>query len=206
MDQPMMWALLTGKGRRWLGLTWWLLLVGLLVLPDVDRSIAQYQELGELKVKLASRTDVANRARLLAQRVSRLQDQMAPLEAALVPADAISSLKQDVTQMARAAKCRLRSIRPGPVTRRPLDDVLGKTDKKAKKPVKAAAWEVEEQASSVSIQGSFENLLTFLAALDGDTRIMQLDLLHLHPPPETTDELVLDLRVKTFNLFRNQPK
>ena len=44
----------------------------------------------------------------------------------------------------------------------------------------------------MSVQGTFGNLMKFLSELDKETRILQLDLLHLHPLPEATEELVLD--------------
>ncbi len=130
---------------------------------------------------------------------------MAQLEAALVPADAMSTFKQDVTRLIQGAKCRLRSIRPGPVKRRALADVLGVPNVNPKRPVKGPQWEVEQWVTSLSLQGSFGNLLEFLSALDNEARIVHCASLHLRAPPETTDELVLDLDIETFDLFRNRP-
>ena len=202
MDQSTIARLLTRKRKRWVWVAWGLLLLGMLVLPDVDRSIADYRELGELRVKLAARAELPDRARMLAERVAEIEEETADLEAALVPPDALPTFKQDLTRMARSARCRLRSIRPGRVTQRPLDEVLSRADNDAKSPTRNAEWEVEEQISSLAVQGSFGNLLAFLSALENDVRIVQFSALHLHPSPDTTEELLLDLHVKTFNLVR----
>ena len=99
--------------------------------------------------------------------------------------------------------CQLRAIRPGPVTRRPLDEVLSGKASNPKRRTRNPVWEVEEQISSVSIQGSFGDLLEFLTALDNDARILLIDSLQLHPLPDTTEGLVLDLHVKTIDLLHN---
>jgi Tfp pilus assembly protein PilO len=196
---------LTGKRKRWLGLTWGLFLVGVLALPDVDRSRRQYRELGELRVKLAARAELPDRARTLAERVARMETEMADLEAALVPPDALSTFRQDITRMARGAGCRLRSIRPGPATRQGLDEALSTANNKANSATKKNEWEVEEQTSSISVQGTFGNLLQFLSTLENEARVLQLASLQLHSPPDKGEELVLELQVKTFNLFRARP-
>lgn len=198
-------TLLTGKRKRWVGVAWALLLVGATVLPDVDRSIARYSELGTLRVKLASRAELPERARMLAERVARMEEEMADLETALVPAEALSTFRQDVTRLARRAGCRLRSIRPGPISRRSLDQVLGRANNDAKGSTKKPEWEVEEQVSSVSIQGSFGNLLGFLSALETEARILELSALQLHAPPDASEELVLELGIKTYDLHRSRP-
>jgi len=198
MGESTMATFLTGKRKWWLAITWGLLLVGVLALPDVDRSRRQYRELGELRVKLASRDELPDRARALAERVAQMETEIADLEAALVPSDALSTFKQDITRMARGAGCRLRSIRPGPAIRRALDEVLGRATSATKK----TEWEVEEQISSISVQGTFGNLLQFLSTLENEARILQLASLHLHSPPDKGEELALELQVKTFNLFR----
>jgi len=198
-------TLLTGKRKRWVGIVWGLLLVGATVLPDVDRSIAQYSELGTLRVKLASRAELPERARMLAERVAQMEEEMADLEAALVPVEALSTFRQDVTRLARSAGCRLRSIRPGPISRRSLDEVLGRANNNAKGSTKKPEWEVEEQISSMSIQGSFGNLLRFLSALETEARILELSALQLHAPPDANEELVLELGIKTFDLHRSRP-
>ena len=205
MGEPTVATLLSGKRKRWVGVVWGLLLVGATVLPDVDRSIAQYSELGTLRVKLASRAELPERARMLAERVAQMEEDMADLEAALVPAEALSTFRQDVTRLARRAGCRLRSIRPGPISRQSLDEVLGRASSSAKGSAKKPEWEVEEQISSMSIQGSFGNLLGFLSTLETEARILELSSLQLHPPPGASEELVLELGIKTFDLHRSRP-
>ncbi|MFQ5805350.1 MAG: hypothetical protein ACE5I3_02740 [Phycisphaerae bacterium] len=205
MNESLVATLLTAKRKRWFGIAWGLVLLGVLVLPDVDRSIAQYRELGEFRAKLASRAELPERARMLAERVTQMEDQMADLEAALVPSDALSTFKQDITRMVRGAGCRLRAIRPGPVSRQSLDEVLGRASRNARSATRQPEWEVEEQISSISIQGSFQNLLEFLSALENELRTLQLSSLRLHPPPDTSEELVLELDIRTFNLFRGRP-
>lgn len=205
MSESTLETLLTGRGRRWFGIAWGLVLTAVAVLPGVDLSIERYHELGKLRAELGSRAALPDRARKLAERVAQLHRETADLEATLVSADALSSFKQDVTRMARAAKCRLLSIRPGSASRRPLDEVLGGPGGGTKRPAKKPEWEVEEQISLVSIQGSFANLVEFLSRLDNDIRLLQLASLDLHPPPNRSDELILDLHIKTFNLFRSRP-
>lgn len=205
MAESMIEALLIGRRKRWIGIIWGLLLVGLLVLPDVDSSISRYRELGEIRLQLALRADLPERARMLADRVVAKKAELGGVETALVPAGAISMFRQDVTQMVQQADCRLRSILPGSVARQPLDVVLGKVEKDARRSNKKPTWEVEGQTSSVSVQGSFANLVKFLSALDSDGRILHFDLLHVHAPPGSTEDLVLDMQIKTFNLFRSGP-
>ena len=199
-------TLLTGKRKWWVGIAWALLLVGVAVLPDVDRSIARYSELGTLRVKLASLAELPERARMLAERVAQMEEEMADLEAALVPAEALSTFRQDVTRLARSAGCQLRSIRPGPISRRSLDELMGRANNSAKGSAKKPEWEVEEQVSSMSIQGSFGSLLGFLSTLETEARILELSALQLHPPPGASEELVLELGIKTFDLHRSHPR
>ena len=196
-------ALLTGRRRLWLAIVWVLLLSAVAVLPGVDSSIQQYRRLGQLRAKLASRSELPDRARKLSERVAKKQQDIGDLEATLVPKAKISTYKQDLTLMARKANCRLRSIRPGPVHRRPLDEVLGKTPAGAKQPARKPLWEVEEQVSMISVQGTFAELVEFLSSLDNDLRLLGLDFLDLHLPPVGTERLILDLNITTFDLLRN---
>ena len=123
-----------------------------------------------------------------------------------VPADALSSFKQDITRMVRDANCQLRSVRPGPAGRRPLEEVLsGTPGESAKQATKKPVWEVEEQITLVSIQGTFAHLTQFVSLLDSDVRIVQLTSLVLHAAPDTGEEVVLNLNIKTFDLYRKQP-
>ncbi len=196
--------LLAGKRKVWLGLVWGLLLACGLVLPDIDRLNTQYRELGDLQTKLASRAELPQRARLLAERVAQKEKDMADLKKPLVPPHALSTFKQDLALAAGAAKCRLRSVRPGAAKRRPLEEVLTGRPADAKRRTKSPQWEVEEQISAISLQGSFEDLVEFLSALDKDVRILQLSSMQLHIVPEASGIIVMDLQIKTFNLLGNR--
>ena len=114
MGESKLEALLTGRRRRWLAIVWVLLLSAVAVLPGIDSSIQQYRTLAELRARLASRNELPDRARKLSARVAKKQQDIGDLEATLVPKARISIYKQDLTQMARKANCRLRSTRPGP--------------------------------------------------------------------------------------------
>ena len=196
-------ALLTGRRRLWLAIVWVLLLSAVTVLPGVDSSIQQYRRLGELHARLASRNELPDRARKLSDRVAKKHQDIGDLEATLVPKAKMSTYKQDLTLMARKANCRLRSIRPGPVHRRPLDEVLGKTPAGARQQAGKPMWEVEEHVSMISVQGTFAQLTEFLSSLDNDSRLLGLDFLDLHLPPVGTEKLILDLSISTFDLLRN---
>lgn len=197
--------LLSGRKKRWSSVVWILLIVGIFVLPTVDMALQQYQEMGKLRAKMASRAELPNRTRMLADRVAQMQADMTGLEAALVPPESQSAFKQAVARTAREANCRIRSVRPGPMVIRPLEELISGSDAATGRPTKVADWLVEEQAASVSIQGTFADLVAFVETLDKEVRIVQIATLHLHPPPETNEELILDLNIKTFNLFRNRP-
>ena len=118
-------SLLAGKQRRWVSLAWGLLLAWVLILPGVDRSVTQYRAMGELRAQLAEKAGLPERARRLAARAAQMEEDRADLEAALVPAEALPALQQDITRMSRGVKCRLRSVRPGTRAQRPLNEVLG---------------------------------------------------------------------------------
>lgn len=205
MNESRLEALLTRNGKRWFGIAWALVLLAVTVLPVLDDSLEKYRELGKLRAEAASRTALPDRARKLADRVAQVQADMADLEATLIPAAAISTYKQEVAQMARRAGCRLRSVRPGSTGRRSLDEVLGKSGSNAKRGAKKPKWEVEEQISMVSVQGSFANLTDFLSRMDKDMRLLELASLNLHPPSDRGEELILDLQIKTFDMIRNRP-
>ena len=196
--------LLAGRRKVWLGLVWGLLLACGLVLPDIDRLNTQYRELGDLQAKLASRGELPQRARLLAERVAQKEKDMADLKKPLVPPGAMSAFKQDLARAAKTAKCRLRSVRPGAAKRRPLEEVLTGRPADAKRRTKPPRWEVEEQISSISLQGSFEDLVEFLSALDKDVRILQLSSMQLGIAPQVSGKIVMDLQIKTFNLLGNR--
>ena len=83
---------------------------------------------------------------------------------------------------------------------RTLDEVLGRPVTSA--PGKRGAWQVEEQVSSVSLQGSFGNLVSFLSALDRENRALRIAGFHLRSRNNDRGELVLDLQIKTLNLVR----
>lgn len=195
--------LLSGKRRRWASVIWGLVLTLVLAIPYVDRSIRQYREFGELRLRNASKAELPVRARTLAERVDVLKTKVQKLEAALVPSAALPVFKQSVTRIARESQCRLRSIGPGAVTMRPLDEVLGKTPPGARRR-KKPAWEVEERISSVSIQGTFASLTRFFAALESDDRILEPTAIQIHPPTESNDTLILDVSIKTLDLIRRR--
>ena len=195
---------LTSKRKIWLLLIWGLLLTCALIMPDVDRLISQYREFGTYRVKLARRGEIPERARLLAERLAEKQKTTAAAKKPLVPPERISAFTQDITRMARVANCRLRSIRPAAAQRRSFEEVLEGRRPEPGQPARGPQWEVEEQTSAVSLQGSFGNLLKFLAALDEDVRILQFSSLHLHTPPNGSDELILELRIKTFNVLKHR--
>lgn len=196
-------VLLTGRRRLLLAIVWVLLLSAVTVLPGIDTSIQQYRKLGELRAKLASRNALPDRARKLRDRVAQKRQDIGDLEATLVPKAKSSVYKQDLTQMARKANCRLRSARPGPVRRRPLDEVLGKTPAGGRRPAAKPMWEVEENVSMISVQGTYAELVEFLSTLDNDARLLGLDALDLHLPTVGTKRLILDLNITTFDLLRN---
>ena len=196
---------LSGKRKRWAGVVWGLVLTLVLVLPYVDRSIRQYRELGELRAQNTAKAELPVRARALEERVDGIKANVEKLEAALVPSAALPAFKQSVTRMARQSQCRLRSIGPGSVSRRPLDEVLGKTPPGAKRGRKKAEWEVEERVSSISIQGTFASLTRFFEALTKDARILEPESVQIHPSTESEDALILDVSIKTFDLLRGGP-
>lgn len=195
---------LSGKRRVWFMVILGFTLAAALALPDVDQALRHYRELGELRAKLESRAGLPERARALKSRVDELKVGTASLEVALVPVEALATLHQDLTHMARNVGCRLRSVRPGPSTRRPLNEPRGRPGRPSRRSA-AVDWEVEEQISSASIRGSYANLLEFLAVLEKDERILMVDSLDLSPPPDSKDELLLDIRIKSFDLHRGDP-
>ena len=175
-----------------------------LALPDIDRVNTQYRELGDLQAKRASGAKLPQRARLLAERVAQKEKDMADLKKPLVPSDALSTFKQDLARAARTAQCRLRSVRPGATRRRPLEEVLTGRPADPRRRTAPPQWEVEEQISAISLQGSFEDLLQFLSALDQDVRMLQLSGMQLHILPEASGGIVMDLQIKTFDLLRKR--
>lgn len=192
---------LSRKRKRWFAVVWGLGLTMALVLPDVDRWIQQHDELDELRRQVALRADLPVRARKLANRVEQKKEELAVLEANLIPAASLSSFNRDVTRAVHAANCRVRSLRPGSGSRRPLAEVLGNPDAVAKQPNIKSAWQVEEQVSAISIQGAFGDLVRFVSKLDDETRVLQLASLDVYAPPETTEELVLDVHIRTLDLL-----
>ena len=195
---------LSGKRKRWAAIVWGLGLTLLLVLPYVDRSIRQYRELGELRTRNASKAELPVRARILDEHVAGVKANMTELETALVPSAALPAFKQSVTRMARESQCRLRSIGPGSVSRRPLEEVLGKTPANARPRGRKPAWEVEERVSSVSIQGTFASLTRFFSALQNDDRILEPESIQIHPSTESKDALILDVSIMTVDLIRGR--
>lgn len=196
-------VLLTGRRRLWLAVVWVLLLSAVAVLPGIDSSIQQYRTLGDLRARLTSRSELPDRARKLRDRVAKKQQDIGDLEATLVPNASISIYKQDLAKMARKANCRLRSARPGPVHRRPLDEFLGKAPAGARQKARKPIWEVEEHVAMISVQGTFTELTEFLSSLDNYSRLLGLDFLDLHLPPVGTEKLILDLHISTFDLLRS---
>jgi hypothetical protein len=142
---------------------------------------------------------------VLQERVAQQRRELEHFEALLVPPEALTEFKQDLTRMARRAKCQIRSIRPGPVTRHSLAEVLGKLPEKPARGNKGAQWQVEACVSAVSIQGTFTALMEYLESIDGEQRIIHVDSIHLHSSAETSEELTVDLQLRTFNLRRHSP-
>ncbi len=192
------------RRKRWLSLIIGLFLVGVLVLPEVNSSIAQYQALGALRAQRAGQADWPERARLLRARVQQVREETVDLENTLVPADEVSKFTEGIGRLARV-DCQLRSIRPGPVSLQSLDELLGGASSPTAPRKATPVWMVRSQVSLVSIQGSFENLVAFISMLDDEARILQLDLLDLRPLRPGAEELILDLQLKTFNLSRGDP-
>lgn len=192
------------RRKRWLSLIIGLFLVGVLVLPEVNSSIAQYQELGALRAERAAQADWPKRARRLRARVEQVRAETVDLENALVPADEVSKFTEDIARLARV-DCQLRSIRPGPVSLQSFDELLGGASRPTAPRGATPAWMVRSQVSQVSIQGSFDNLVAFISMLDDEVRILQLDLLDLRPLRPGAGELILELQIRTFNLSRGDP-
>lgn len=197
--------ILSGKRKRWVSVVWGLGLTLLLVIPYVDRSIRQYRELGELRTRAASKAELPVRARAMLDLVAGIKANVQELETALVPSAALPAFKQSVTRLARESQCRLRSIGPGSVSRRALDEVLGKTPAGARRGGRKPAWEVEERVSSISIQGTFANLTRFFAAMENDDRILEPESIQIHPSTESKDALILDVSIKTLDLIHDRP-
>ena len=196
--------ILSGKRKRWVSVVWGLGLTLLLVIPYVDRAIRQYRELGELRTRAASKAELPVRARVMLDVVAGIEANVQELETALVPSAALPAFKQSVTRLARESQCRLRSIGPGSVSRRPLDEVLGKTPAGARRGGRKPAWEVEERVSSISIQGTFANLTRFFAAMENDDRILEPESIQIHPSTESKDALILDVSIKTLDLIHDR--
>lgn len=200
MEKSAIEKLLTGRRKRWIAVVWGLIVVASAVLPYVDRSIALYRELGELRAKMASKAELPVRARALADHLAGMRTDLDALETALVPSDRLSAFKQDVAVMARDSRCRLRSIGAGSVSSRPLGEVLGKIPPGSKGARRKSTWQVVERASSVSIQGTFASLMKFFVALRDDERILEPASIQIRPSSDSEDELILDLSIKTFDL------
>jgi hypothetical protein len=96
----------------------------------------------------------------------------------------------------------MRSVSPGSVYHRPIEEVLGKSAAGTKRGKKSVEWEVAEQVTLVSIQGSFENLVRLMSVMDNESKLLDLAAFDLHPAPGAPDQLVLDLQIKTFDLHR----
>ncbi len=202
MEKSAIEKLLTGRRKRWIAVVWGLIVVASAVLPYVDRSIAQYRELGELRAKMASKAELPVRARALDDRVAGMKADLDALKTALVSSDDLSAFKQDVAVMARDSRCRLRSIGSGSVSSRPLAEVLGKVPPGSRGAARKSTWQVVERTSSVSIQGTFASLMKFFVALRDDERILEPASIQIHPSADSEDELILDLSIKTFDLTR----
>ena len=194
-------SLLSGKGKLWLGVIWVVVLSATVVLPDIDTSIQQFRVLGELRAKLTAREGLPERTVRLEENVARVRERMKDLEAKLVPTDALMAFKQDISGWARSAQCRIRSIRPGGVAKRLLDEVLAEPSAPTNRKSKDGGWKVEEQISVVSIQGTFANLVRFLSTLDQAPTLLELTNLELHATPEGAGQLILDAHIKTFRLL-----
>lgn len=192
------------KTRRWVGITWGLLVFALAILPSIDETLAQYRELGTLKAELATRSDLPQRTRLLADRVLQIQEEMEELESVLVSDQSISLFKQDITRMANLSRCRVLSIRPGPVIRSPLNDVLDPKTVKSKRTRKKVIWEVEGSISMISLEGTYNDIMDFLTLLENDGRILTIESLSMHTSQDSDDKLAIEVNIKTYDLFRNK--
>ncbi|UCD30509.1 MAG: hypothetical protein JSV03_08590 [Planctomycetota bacterium] len=206
MDKLTMETFLKGRPKLWFGITWGLFLLGVLVLPDVDRLTAKYRELKKLRGQSALRVGLLDHNRTLANHIALKQEDLATLEVVLVPTAALSKFKQDIATMARNTLCQLRAIRPGSISRRSFDEFLGRGSNDPKRQTKTPEWKVEEQSLDVSIQGSYENLVDFVSALDNDVRVLQLASMYFHPLPDTSEQLILELRIIIFDLLYDLPK
>lgn len=195
---------LNPRTRRWVGISWGLLILALAVLPSIDVTLAQYKELGTLKAELATKSDLPQRTRRLADQVLQIQEEMEVLESVLVTDQSISLFKQDITRMANISKCRVLSIRPGPVIRKSLKETLNPETTKSKKTKKKAAWEVEGSISSVMLEGAYNDIMNFLTLLENDHRILTIESLSMHPSEDTDDKLILEMNIKTYDLLRNK--
>ena len=195
---------LNPRTRRWVGITWGLLLLALAVLPSIDETLAQYRELGTLQAELATKSDLPQRTRRLADRVLQIQEEMEELESVLVTDQSVSLFKQDITRMANMSKCRVLSIRPGPVIRSPLNEILNPETKKLKKTSKKTDWEVEGSISLVMLEGTYNDIMNFLALLENDHRILTIESLSMHTSQDTDDKLTIEMNIKTYDLFRNK--
>jgi hypothetical protein len=195
-------ALLTGKRKRWLMIAWVLGLVGVIVPSGADRSIQHIRTLGSLRAELINRSKLPERARQLGESVARKRDEVSHLENLLVSADELPAFKQMISRMVRTTDCHLRSMRPGSITRRPLDEILGRTAVAAAKAPQAEAWEVEEQQSIISVEGSFSDVLKFISNLFAQPMLLEMASLDLHPVPQDPTRLILDLNIRTFDLLR----
>lgn len=197
-------SLLSGKGKLWLGVIWVIVLSIVLVVPGIDTSIQQFRVLGKLRAELTARDALPERATHLEENVARVREEMKDLEAKLVPAEALMAFKQDMSGWARSAQCRIRSIRPGGVTERFLDEVLGEASGPINRKSKDGGWKVEEQISVLSIQGTFPNLVRFLSVLDQEPRSLDLTNLELRAMAEGAGQLILDVHIKTFRLLDDE--
>lgn len=195
---------LNPRTRRWVGISWGLLILALAVLPSIDVTLAQYKELGTLKAELATKSDLPQRTRRLADQVLQIQEEMEVFESVLVTDQSISLFKQDITRMANMSKCRVLSIRPGPVIRKSLNETLNPETTKSKKTKKKAAWEVEGSISSVMLEGAYNDIMNFLTLLENDHRILTIESLSMHPSENTDDKLIIEMNIKTYDLLRNK--
>lgn len=195
---------LNPKTRRWVGITWGLLVFALAILPSIDETLAQHRELGTLKAELATRSDLPQRTRQLAGRVLQIQQEMEELESVLVTDQSISLFKQDMTRMANLSRCRVLSIRPGPVIRSPLNEVLDPKTIKSNRTRKKTIWEVEASVSSLSLEGTYNDIMDFLTLLENDGRILTIESLSMHTSQDSDDKLAIEMNIKTYDLFRNK--
>jgi Tfp pilus assembly protein PilO len=195
-------VLLTEKRKRWLMVAWLLGLLALAVPSGADRSIQHIRTLGPLRAELLNRSQLPERARRLSESVARKKNEVSHLEDLLVPADELPGFKQMIARMVRTRNCHLRSMRPGSITRRPLDERLGRATLATAKASQAQMWEVEEQQSILSVEGGFSDLLKFISDLSKQTRLLEMASLDLHPVPHDPSRLILDLHITTFDLLR----